>query len=376
MSPRLLLVMTALAAGCSLFKFTVKNPEAERQAQAEQQAQAEAAQQQAAAQARAAAEQEAAAQKARDEAVVAELEALRAELTRAPDGAKALAFAGKVSAAKGSPAARDGRLDLDMLQPEALGYLERAIEKQPSYELFLALDVAAGGAEGDRTVQRACPRVRPTVPAEAVSEFTATCLARFGGDRQQLKWASAKADLTALRKAQEAQAQAEKAAAEAEARAAEEARTSGANGPVQAIAGVFAAGRCEFGDCMKNGWTTQTVAGEVRVRCNFGDCLKDGWTAQLPGGGEARTRCNFGDCMKDGWETTYPDGSSARTRCNFSNCPKDGWETTLPGGQSARTRCNFNDCFKDGWETTLPDGGSVRCTCNFQKCLTDGTSCQ
>ena len=376
MSPRSLLVVVALATGCSLFKFTVKNPEAERKAQEEQQAQAEAARQEAEAQAKAAAEQEALAQKARDEAVVAELAALRGELTQGPDGGKALAFAGKVSAAKDSPAARDGRLDMDMLQPEALGYLERAIEKEPSYELFLALDVAAGGAEGDRTVQRACPRVRPTVPGDAVTAFTAICLARFGGDRQLLKWASAKADLTALRKAEEAQAQAEKAAAAAEAKAAEEATKAGANGAVHAIAGVFAAGRCEFNDCMKNGWTTQTSAGEVRVRCNFGNCLKDGWTAQLPGGGEARTRCNFGDCMKDGWETSYPDGSSARTRCNFSNCAKDGWETTLPGGQSARTRCNFGDCFKDGWETSLPDGGSVRCTCNFQKCLTDGTSCQ
>jgi hypothetical protein len=376
MSSRTLIAVVALSAGCSLFKFTVKDPEAERRAAEEQQAREVAAREQAEAQAKAAAEEDAAAQKARDEATVAELEALRADLTRGPDGGKALAFAGKVSAAKQSPAARDGRLDLDLLQPEALGYLERAIEATPTYELFLALDVAAGGAEGDRTVQRACPRVRPQVPAEARTEFTAICLQRAGGDPQQLKWPEAKADLTALRKAQEAQARAEREAAAAEAKAAEEAAKAGINGAVYAIAGVFAAGRCEFGDCMKNGWTTRTDAGEVRVRCNFGNCLKDGWTAQLPGGGEARTRCNFGDCMKDGWETSYPDGSSARTRCNFSNCAKDGWETSLPGGGSARTRCNFGECFTDGWETSLPDGGSVRCTCNFKKCLTDGTSCQ
>jgi len=376
MSPRNVFVVAALAAGCSLFKVTIDTPESRRKAEEARQAEAAAAQQKAAAQALEAEQQAAVAQAARDQATIVELEALRADLTRGPDGGKAIAFADKVAAAKDSPAARDGRLDMDSLHPEALGYLERAIDAAPSHELFLALDVAAGGADGDPVVRRACPRVRPVVPGEALAEFTAICLARAGGDAKLLKWPTAKADLAALRKAQDAQARADAEAKAAEAKAAEEAQKAGANGAVHAIAGVFAAGRCEFNDCMKNGWTTRTDAGEVRVRCNFGNCLKDGWTAQLPGGGEARTRCNFGDCMKDGWETSYPDGSSARTRCNFSNCGKDGWETTLPNGGSARTRCNFGDCFKDGWETSLPDGGSVRCTCNFQKCLTDGTSCQ
>ncbi|MBK9755673.1 MAG: hypothetical protein IPO88_19595 [Nannocystis sp.] len=157
-------MVAALAAGCSLFKVTIDTPESRRKAEEARQAEAAAAQQKAAAQAKEAEQQAAAAQQARDQATVAELEALRAELTRGPDGGKAIAFADKVAAAKDSPAARDGRLNMDSLHPEALGYLERAIDAAPSHDLFLALDVAAGGADGDPVVRRACPRVRPVVP--------------------------------------------------------------------------------------------------------------------------------------------------------------------------------------------------------------------
>jgi hypothetical protein len=372
MSPRTVLLVASLSAGCSLFKFTVDTPATRQKAAEEQARQAEAErakqeEQRKLAEAKAAEQQRAAAEAkaAEDQKVIAEVEAMRTELASKPDPGRAVVFADKVAGLKDSAAARDGKLDIAALSAEAVGHLEKAVASAPSYDLFLALQGVAVGPEGDAAVVRACGRARKSVPADAVGEFVAICLARAGGDAKQLKWPSAKADLAALRKAEEAKAKADAEAAKA-----------GAANAVLAIAAVFAAGRCDFGDCMKNGWTVPTSAGEVRVRCNFGNCLKDGWTASLPGGGEARTSCSFGDCMKDGWETRYPDGSSARTRCSFSNCAKDGWETELPNGAgTARTRCSFGDCFKDGWETQIPGGNTVRCRCNFSKCLTDGTSC-
>jgi len=373
MSKRSLLILALLTAGCSLFKFNIDTPARRREAEEARQREAEAAQVQAAEQQRIAVAQDAEAQKARDEQALRDIEALRAEIKAAPDGTKAIRFATLVASAKDSKAARDGKLDLPALQTEALGYLEQALTT-PDQEVFFALAAMPAAPETDAAVTRACPKLRPTVPAADVPDFVRVCLARAGGDSKQLKWPSVKADLVALRKADEAAARAEAEAARANAEAEKDAEKSGKAGAARAIAAVFAAGRCNFGNCMKDGWTASTEAGEVRVACNFGNCLKDGWTARLPDGSEARTSCNFGDCMKDGWETRYADGTSARTSCNFGKCATDGWQTQLPGGGSARTSCNFGDCFKDGWTTQMPSG-EVRCRCNFQKCLTDGTSC-
>ncbi len=393
MSTRSLLLLAALMAGCSLFKFNIDTPAKRREAEEARNREAEAARVQAEEQRKLAVQRDAAAQKARDEQAKTDIEALRAEIN-APcaagssactrdlgaDGAKALRFAALVAGAQSSPMARDGRLDIPALQTEALGYLEQALVS-PSRPVFDALAALPSTPASDAAVLRACPKLRPTVAAADVPDFVELCLGRAGGDSKQLKWPNVKADLVAMRKADEARARAEAEAARAQAdadkvaAAAEKAaEKSGNSNQARAIAAVFAAGRCNFGNCIKDGWTANTDAGEVRVACNFGNCLKDGWTARLPDGSEARTSCNFGDCMKDGWETRYADGSSARTSCNFSNCPKDGWQTQLPGGGSARTSCNFGDCFKDGWTTQMPSG-EVRCRCNFSKCLTDGTSC-
>ena len=393
MKSRSLLLLAALTAGCSLFKFNIDTPAKRREAEETRAREAEAARVQAEEQQKVAAARETEARTARDEQAKREIEALRAEIN-APcaagssactrdlgaDGAKALRFGELVAAAKDSPMARDGRLDIPALQAEALGYLESALVT-PSRPLFDALAALASTPETDAAVLRACPKLRPGVATADVPDFVAVCLARAGGDSKQLKWPSIKADLVAMRKADEARVRAEAEAARAQAEAdrlaaaaEKEAAKSGQSSQARAIAAVFAAGRCNFGNCIKDGWTANTDAGEVRVACNFGNCLKDGWTARLPDGSEARTSCNFGDCMKDGWETRYADGSSARTSCNFSNCPKDGWQTQLPGGGSARTTCNFGDCFKDGWTTQMPSG-EVRCRCNFSKCLTDGTTC-
>jgi hypothetical protein len=341
-----LVALAVLTAGCSLFKFNVSTPETRRR------------------------EAEAEARKAEDDALVGELEALRGELVAAPSAEKAMLFADKVKRADGSAPVRDGRLDLAKLQAEAMTYLEQAATAGPSLEAFGALASLPPSPDTDAAVLRACPKVRPAAQGDALVGLVDACLAAAKGDAKLLKWSTAKADVAAFKKAEEARVKAE---AKAAAEAAELAKKSGGS----AIASVFAAGRCEFGNCLKDGWTARTDAGEVRVRCNFGNCLKDGWTAQLPDGGQANTRCNFGDCMKDGWETSFPNGGgTARTRCNFGKCATDGWETELPNGAgTARTRCNFGDCMKDGWETNFPDGHTVRCRCNFGKCLTDGTSC-
>ena len=397
MSPRSLLLLAGLCAGCSLFKFNIDTPAKRREAEEARQSEARAAEEEA----RVAARREAEAAAAREEATIRELDGLRAEIRAGCEdvskpctaevgavGAKALRFAELVVSVREGAAEREGRINVGALKLEAVGYLEQALAS-PSYALFIAMASVADTPETDAAVQRACAKVRPVVAKEAVAEFVALCLARAGGDAKQLQWPGVKADLVTLRAAQEAEARAEaeatraraeaaRAQAEADRAAAEQdklAAKSAQAGAARAIAAVFAAGRCNFGNCLKDGWIAETEAGEVRVACNFGNCLKDGWTARLPDGSEARTTCSFGDCMKDGWETRYSDGSSVRTTCRFQKCATEGWDTQLPGGGSARTSCNFGDCFKDGWTTQLP-GGSVRCTCNFQKCLTDGTRCQ
>lgn len=385
MSPRmssLVLVSAALAAGCSLFKFNISTPESRRQEEEARRQQAEAARAQADEAARVAAAQAAEEQLARERQIFAEIEALRAELTAGVTLAKATAFADRIVAVESSHAERKGEVDMNQLRAEAAGYLERALASEPAYVGFTALLKLPPAPEVDAAVRRACPAVRPVVPADELLTFLDACIKSAGGDAKAYKWPTLKADLVAYRRAvaERAAAEAEAArvaaeneraaAAEAE-KAAKEAEKSG----LFALAGLFAAGRCEFGDCMKNGWTIATKAGDIRVRCNFQNCLKDGWNADLPGGGTARTRCEFGDCMKDGWTTELPGGGTARTRCNFGKCATDGWNTDMPGGGTARARCNFGDCFKDGWTTEMPDGNTVRCQCNFQKCLTDGTTC-
>lgn len=277
-------------------------------------------------------------------------------------------FAKLVTKAEGTKPAKDGRLNMKELVPEAAGYLEKAIAAEPSVESFdLLLDLPNDPAV-DAAILRSCPPVRPKVPADTVNKFVGICLRSAGGDAKKLTWPNAQKEVTAYKKAEQEKA-------EAAARAEAAAKLVAAQQARYAAAAVFASGRCNFGNCLKDGWTTPSPEGDINVRCDFQDCFKNGWTARFPDGKEARTRCMFQDCMKDGWETQYPDGKSSRTRCMFQNCLKDGWETELPGGGTARTRCSFQDCTKDGWETDMPDGKRIQCRCNFQKCFENGASC-
>lgn len=376
----LLLSMTTIAGCAQLAALFGKKPDQQQQAQptAEQTAQAQAAERERreAEERRAA---EAAAERERQEqALLAELERLRAEASSGTgdQAASARAFAGHVKKLEGSQAAQTGKVDLQVLAREAAGYLDPALKKQPSLDLLAALADLPRTPEVDAAFVRACPVVRPRVPPEFALTFVGDCLERAGGDESRLKWQGSQKDLVAykrfkaeeLRRAKEEEARRAKEEAEL---AAQQSRGAG-----YVAASVFAAGRCNFGNCAKDGWAIDTQAGTVRVRCNFSNCLKDGWTADMPDGKTARTACSFGDCFKDGWRTDLPDGTTASTRCNFSNCPKDGWTTDIPNYGTASTRCNFQDCLKDGWTTDLPDGGQVRCRCNFQDCLTNGASCE
>lgn len=298
-----------------------------------------------------------------------ELASLRARIAEEKDPVEdARSFAERVIEARGTKAARQGELDVPKLEMEALGYLDEAVEKAPSLELFDLLVDVAKLPEADAVILRACPRVRPKVPAADVHSFVGECLRRADDDAKQLKWQNAAGDVSRFRKAE-----AERVAAEAAAREVE--RKAQAKTTRYVAAAVFASGRCKFSNCLKDGWTASTPEGDIDVRCSFGDCLKDGWEARFPDGTTARTRCSFSNCMKDGWETSFPDGTTARTRCSFSDCMKNGWDTDLPGGETARTRCSFSDCGKDGWTTDLPGGRSVQCRCNFQKCFVDGATC-
>lgn len=365
MRPRLA-VAVLLIAGCSLFKFNVSTPETRRQEAEAAARQAEKARAEDEARQKAALAASARDAAARDEARVQAIEAARAALAAGVTAEKAVDFAGKVRLAEGTAPTRDGRLDMPALWLEAAGHLERAAGDGPSYPAFGELAAVPRAPEVDAAVLRACPRVRPAVPAEAVADFTGACLDAAGGDARKLKWASLKADLAAHRKAVEARARAEAEAAEA---ARDQARTLAG-----ALSLMFAAGRCEFSDCAKNGWSAAVDGGTVQARCSFQKCLTDGWSTAMPDGTEVRTRCSFGDCMKNGWETDLP-GGSARTSCSFGDCAKNGWETRLPSGDSARTTCEFGDCFGQGWETRFPDGRAVRCRCEFSKCLENGATC-
>ena len=315
------------------------------------------------------AEREEAAEDTRVEEIQAELASLRTKIAEGKDlVADAKSFAELVIEARRTKAARAGEMDVAKLEMEAVGYLDKALEKAPSLELFDVLVHVAVRPEADAVVLRACARVRPNVSADDVPSFVGECLHRAGDDTKKLKWASAASDVARFRKLE-----AERVAAEAAAQEVE--RKAQAKSARYVAAAVFASGRCKFSNCLKDGWTTSTPEGDVDVRCSFGDCMKDGWEARFPDGTTARTRCSFSNCMKDGWETSFSDGATARTRCSFSDCLKNGWDTDLPGGETARTRCSFSDCSKDGWSTDLPGGRQVQCRCNFQKCFVDGATC-
>lgn len=277
-------------------------------------------------------------------------------------------FAERVVEAGRTERARMGTAEIAELYGEAAQVLENAILQKPSLELF---DVLAGlppGEATDRSVVAVCPHVRPLVPNDGLIDFVGTCLDSAGGDEKKLVWPNVRAEVALY-------LQEEKARALEAALVAEKERVAQAKVDRYVAAAVFASGRCRFGNCLKDGWTTRIADGDVEVNCSFANCFKDGWTARFPDGSTALTRCSFSDCAKDGWTTTFSDGSSATTRCSFSNCLKDGWSTTLPSGETSTTRCSFSDCSTQGWETHLPGGQTIQCRCNFGKCLQDGTTC-
>ena len=314
--------------------------------------------------------EQAAATEASEKAIFDEIERLRGEIATTKNVVSlAKPFAEKVLEAGRTKRARAENIEMPKLYAESANYLEMAIRENPSLELF---DVLAGlppDAGTDRAVLSACARVRPLVPDEGVLDFTGTCLDSAGGDAKKLVWPNAHRDVGAY-------LQVEKEKALAAAVAAEKARVAQAKVDRYVAAAVFASGRCRFGNCLKDGWTTRIADGDVEVTCSFSNCFKDGWTARFPDGTYATTRCSFSDCAKDGWSTSYSDGTQATTRCSFSNCLKDGWSTDLPGGETVTTRCSFSDCATQGWETNLPDGKTVRCRYNFGKCFGDGASCE
>jgi len=371
--PRLALAL--LLTGCSLIKVNVSTAETRRQeyelaarmAAADEQKAKDQARAEAEAEQKAALAEQAAARKARDEQIQRDLEAARAALAAGFTADKAMAFATKVADAETSVLARDGRLDMAALWREATDLLARAAVDPPSYPVFLALAAVPRSPPRDVAVRRACAKVRPVVPNDAVLEFVAECLIAANDNARALEWPGVKADLAAHRKAEDARRKAEAEAAEA--------TRARAKTLAFAVVPLFAGGRCQSGGCAQTGWTAAVEGGDLKARCSFGKCLGDGWTSQLPDGSEARTSCRFSDCNKDGWDTELT-GLTLRTRCNFSDCGKHGWTLELPDGARAETRCSGSDCFKDGWQTTFPDGRTVRCRCEFSDCRENGATCQ
>jgi hypothetical protein len=274
----------------------------------------------------------------------------------------------------------EGRLELIRGQPEkAVATHLQAVQNDPRPDYFWLLAALPNAPGQYEAVIGVCPSVRPNVTPAEVPQFVGVCLAAANGERAALTWEGAKADLKAydveLKRQEEERLrreEEERLAREEEARLAAEAAKK-AQG--YAAAAVFAAGRCEFGDCAKNGWTTRTDDGDVRTRCSFSKCLENGWETTFPDGSRATTRCSFSKCLENGWETSFPDGSRATTRCSFGKCATDGWETSLPDGSRSTTRCKFSKCFENGWDTNLPTGGSVSCNCSFSDCLGNGAEC-
>ncbi|MBK9265500.1 MAG: WVD2 family protein [Polyangiaceae bacterium] len=314
--------------------------------------------------------QRAAETEARERAIFDELDVMRRDIAATKDVVnKARPFAQKVVEASHTELARSRKVDMAPLYAEAAQYLESAIRQSPSIETFDTLAGLPPGEATDRALLAACHRVRHLVQGDEVLDFTGTCLDGAGGDAKKLKWPNAQRDVAAYLKEENERAL-------AAAVTAKKAQEKQAKAERYVAAAVFAAGRCRFGNCLKDGWTARTAEGDVDVSCSFSNCFKDGWTARFPDGSQATTRCSFSDCTKDGWSTRFPDGTEATTRCSFSNCLKDGWSTDLPGGGTATTRCSFSDCSTNGWETSLPDGQSIRCRCNFNKCFEDGATCE
>lgn len=408
---RTLLALSLATSGCALFnKMLGKDPQQQAGGPSYEEQQ------------RQAAEQAAAEQKKQDEALQSEIEAVWAEIDeQGITSARAMTLTDLTAKAWASGAVARGHVDGPGLGRTTLKYIEEAITAEPDATVTLELargdvhalmgdtDAAVAayaasfaidqnkqtflvilslphGPAVDAAVVETCPVVRPQITDPEIPDFVAACLAASGGNRKALGWKSAKKDLAAHDKEMARRAEEERLRAEEEARLAEEQRLreeeearlaaeQAAKTAQYVVAAVFAAGDCNFGDCMHDGWEIRTDEGSIRVSCNFGKCLSDGWEARFPDGSTARTTCNFGKCMEDGWETRFPDGTSARTSCNFGKCATDGWETHLPDGSSARTSCNFGKCYTDGWETRLPDGGTVRCSCQFSDCLGNGTQC-
>jgi hypothetical protein len=274
----------------------------------------------------------------------------------------------------------EGQLELIRdRKPRALEAYVEAIGLDPSPPIFWAL-VGLPEIEGrNAAVAAACPQVRPAVTDAELHDFVGVCLDASGGDRKALAWKTAKKEIKAYDVEQQRREEEQRRREEEERKRREEEERLAAEAAQKsqryASAAVFAAGRCEFGDCVGNGWTTRADDGEIRTRCSFGKCLENGWETTFPDGSRATTRCSFGKCLENGWETTFPDGSRATTRCSFGKCAENGWETNLPDGSRSTTRCEFAKCFENGWETRLPDGGSVRCRCSFSKCLENGAEC-
>lgn len=385
LTQRSLLVVSALAlAGCAFFASLTGQDQAQAQADAE-------------AEARQQAEEAARQQEQADQQIAAELDTLKAtaqaeaatlhdvatyvekycaalrsgavERGRVPashadDAWAALdAQAAKLADGKTPEAIRDratleisrGALRFEQGRPdEAAGHFLAAVELEPTYELFSLLITVPKSPTSDAAVLQACPKVRPAITGEQLPDFVAVCLDAAAGDRKQLAWKTAKADLKAHDTEMARRAEEERLRQEEEARLAaeqaEQAAAQAAQAELWATAAVFAAGNCRFSNCLTDGWETSTDQGTVT------------------------TSCRFSNCLKDGWETRFPDGSSATTTCRFSDCMKDGWETRMPDGSTATTSCRFSDCFKDGWETSMPTG-TITCSCRFSDCLKDGTDC-
>ncbi len=347
--------------------------------------------------------------------LAAELDAKRQEISdEGLDSTRALSFAELAVKAYDTEAVARGRIDGPAIGGEALGYLAGAKEAEPAATFDLALAeggihtrlgddgaalrafVAAFAAEprveafnamvqlprdasSDAAVLGACGTIRPEIADDGLADFVGLCLDRSGGDPAGLTWSGAERDLVAyndeMARREEAARIAEEERRKEEELAAAAAAEEAVKRELYQVAAVFAAGRCEFGDCAHKGWSVRVDQGEIRVTCSFGDCLTRGWEARFPDGKTARTDCSFGECLQRGWETRFPDGSSARTSCSFGECATKGWETRLPDGSTSRTSCSFGECFTKGWETTLPDGGRIRCSCSFGECLTRGTEC-
>ena len=145
---------------------------------------------------------------------------------------------------------------------------------------------------------------------------------------------------------------------------------------------TFAAGRCRFASCDKNGWNTPHAEGESESRCHDNSCLTRGWTTTHPDGTSVETRCNAGSCTEHGWSTANQDSPTARpniltpqTHCLPAGCFTGGWLTSYPDDTVAETHCHNKSCLQSGWTTRLPSGDTIECRCQQQDCAKNGAEC-